>query len=211
MYTDNILVIFFHGIGASAAQLMPLVTSYQSALPNARLVVPNAPFRHRYGYEWFSLEGNPLAPDRIQSARDALDRSVNEIVLREEFEEALDRVAFVGVSQGAIVSLDAVASGRWPVRALVSFAGLLPPVPGSPVGKQTPVLLVHGQDDATIPPLASVMAANQLKAAGFQVELDVLPGVGHTISPSGAERALRFLQKTLSDRKLSPISEVSVA
>ena len=38
---------------------------------------------------------------------------------------ALVRIAFVGVSQGAIVALDAVASGRWKVGARVSFAGLL--------------------------------------------------------------------------------------
>jgi len=40
---------------------------------------------------------------------------------------AHDRIAFVGVSQGAIVALDAVGSGRWRIGALVSFAGLLPP------------------------------------------------------------------------------------
>jgi phospholipase/carboxylesterase len=32
---------------------------------------------------------------------------------------------FVGVSQGAIVALDAVASGRWKVGALIAFSGLL--------------------------------------------------------------------------------------
>nr|WP_245298387.1 hypothetical protein [Sinorhizobium sp. A49] len=48
---------------------------------------------------------------------------------REGFEDTHDRAAFVGVSQGAIVALDAVASGRRQVGALVSFAGLLPPQP----------------------------------------------------------------------------------
>lgn len=175
------------------------------------MVVPNAPFRHRYGYEWFSVEGNPLAPDRIESARHAFDHTVKEILVREGFEKSLDRVAFVGVSQGAIVSLDAVASGRWQVGAVVSFAGLLPPVPVSDLSNRTPALLVYGQDDHTIPPLASTLAASQLRAAGFQVELGILPSVGHMISPGGAERALRFLQSTVGLQKPLPVSKVSAA
>jgi len=197
MNTNKSLIIFFHGIGASAAQLMPLVDSYQHVLPRTQLVVPNAPFRHRYGHEWFSIGGNPLAPAEIQRARTAFDATVNEIVVREGFENALDRVAFVGVSQGAIVSLDAVVSGRWQIGALVSFAGLLPPVTNSSGARRTPVLLVHGQEDRTIPSLASTIAAGQLRAAGLPVELELLPSIGHTISPGGADRALRFLQKTL--------------
>jgi phospholipase/carboxylesterase len=42
------------------------------------------------------------------------------------------------------------------------------------------------------------MAATQLRAAGFQVELEVLPRLGHTISPAGADLALGFLQKILA-------------
>lgn len=63
---------------------------------------------------------------------------------------------------------------------------------------KTPVLLIHGSDDITIPPVASTMAASQLGAAGFHAELNVLPAVGHTISPGGAERGLQFLHKSLA-------------
>ena len=201
MHQKNSLIVFFHGIGASAAQLMPLVNVYASALPDSRLVVPDAPFRHRYGHEWFSIEGNPLSMDKIETARTAFDQTVNDIIDREGFADAHDRVAFVGVSQGAIVSLDAVASGRWQIGGVVAFAGLLPPMPASSKSNKTPVLLVHGGEDRTIPALASAMARGQLLAAGFKVELDVLQGVGHTISPAGAERALDFLKKTMAMAK----------
>jgi phospholipase/carboxylesterase len=126
-----------------------------------------------------------------------LDRTVSELIWEEGFDGAHDLVALVGVSQGAIVALDAVASGRWRVGALVSIAGLLAPMQVSARSNETPVLLIHGNDDRTIPSVASMVAAKQLGAAGFMVELDILPAVGHTLSPSGAERALRFLQKSL--------------
>jgi phospholipase/carboxylesterase len=195
---EKSLVIFLHGIGASGAQLMPLASSWRSRLPTARFVAPDAPMHHRYGHQWFSTEGNPLDPARILAARDAFDAVIGDVVRREGFDDAYDRVALVGVSQGAIVALDAVASGRWQVGALVSFAGLLPPHPVSPVSKDTAILLVHGQNDMTIPPMASDLAAAQFRAAGFKVELEMEAGVGHTISPSGANKALTFLKDVLA-------------
>lgn len=197
MPVQDILVIFFHGIGASGAQLMPLATSWRAALPNSRFAAPDAPFTHWRGHQWFRIDGNPLAPENIKSAREGFDRTVSDIIRREGFEAKLERVAFVGVSQGAIVALDGVASGRWQVGALVSFAGLLAPMQVSPKSNKTPVLLVHGRDDQTIPSVASTMAASRLGAADFHVEVDILPAVGHTISPGGAARALEFLEKSL--------------
>ncbi|MEB2846715.1 phospholipase [Rhizobiales bacterium RZME27] len=198
MAPQDSLIIFFHGIGASGAQLMPLATSWREALPNSRFAAPDAPFPHWRGHQWFRIDGNPLAPENIQSARDGFNKTVSDIIRREGFEARLDRVAFVGVSQGAIVALDGVASGRWQVGALVSFAGLLAPMQVSSKSIETPVLLVHGQDDRTIPSLASTIAAGQLRAAGFNVEIGILPAVGHTISPGGSERGLLFLRKSLA-------------
>lgn len=197
MDQNNHLIVFLHGIGASGAQLMPLASSWRASLPGARFTAPDAPFHHPRGHEWFAMDGSQLRPDRIQAVRDAFDEVVNKTISREGFDGAHDRIAFVGVSQGAIVGLDAVASGRWQIGALVCFAGLLPPIPISPKSSKTPILLVHGQQDGTIPAMASTVAASQLKGAGFQVELDLLPGVGHTVSADGAERALGFLRKTL--------------
>jgi len=194
---EKSLVIFMHGIGASGAQLMPLATAWRSSLPDTRFVAPDAPMLHWRGHQWFATDGNPLAPERITAARKAFDAVITDVVHREGFDEAHDRVAFVGVSQGAIVALDAVASGRWKVGALVAFSGLLPPQAVSSASMETPALLVHGEQDATIPAMASKIAAAQLKSAGFSVELDVEAGTGHTISSAGAEKALSFLKKSL--------------
>ncbi|MDF0663657.1 MULTISPECIES: prolyl oligopeptidase family serine peptidase [unclassified Rhizobium] len=184
-------------MGASGAQLTPLASGWRACLPGTRFVAPDAPMHHRYGHQWFSTEGNPLDPERIQSAREAFDELINRAVRHEGFADAHDRVSFVGISQGAIVALDAVASGRWKVGALVSFSGLLAPQPVSPGSNSTPVLLVHGENDATIPPMASRLAAAQLGTAGFKVELDVERGIGHTVSSAGSQKALSFLKKTL--------------
>jgi phospholipase/carboxylesterase len=197
MTSRDSLVIFFHGIGASGAQMMPLASSWRSSLPNARFVALDAPFPHPRGHQWFNVDAYQLQPERIEAVRAAFDTVVGEIIDREGFRNAHFRVAFVGVSQGAIVALDAVASGRWTIGALVSFSGLLPPTPVSSKSNETPILLVHGEADQTIPAFASTMAAARLGAAGFKVELEVEEGVGHTISTRGAAKALGFLHKLL--------------
>lgn len=194
------LIILFHGIGASGAQMMPLASSWKASLPAARYATPDAPFRKAAGpgHLWFQVDGNQLQHDRLAEIRDAFDRTIDEIINREGYGEALDRVAFVGVSQGAIVALDAVASGRWKVGALIGYSGLLPPIPVSPDSSEKPVLLVHGQSDRTIPPFASTFAASQLQAAGFKVDLEIEAGVGHTISVTGARLGLIFLRAHLA-------------
>jgi phospholipase/carboxylesterase len=129
--------------------MMPIASSWKTSLPAARFATPAAPFRKVAGpgHLWFQVDGNQLRPDRLAGIRNAFDRAIDQIIRRERFEEALDRVAFVGVSQRAIVALDAVASGRWKVGALIGCSGLLPLIPVSSDGRGTPVLLVHGQND----------------------------------------------------------------
>ena len=114
------------------------------------------------------------------------------------FDGRLDHVALVGVSQGAIVALDAVASGRWQVGALVTFAGLLPPMANSTKAKGTVVLLIHGEDDTTISATETRQAAQRLTAAGVEVESRVLGGTGHTASLEGLQLAQSFLKKQFS-------------
>lgn len=189
------LVIFLHGLRGSGSVMAPFGTSWQKVLGTTKFVSPDAPFRHSGGgQEWFDVNDQVLRPDRIAGARQAFDDLVRDIIEREGFVNDLDKVAFVGVSQGAIMGLDAVASGRWKVGAIVSFAGLLP-LPPKAFANGTPVLLLHGGADRRIPATASVAAANQLKSAGFDVTLEVVPGVGHTISAEEASKALHFLVK----------------
>jgi phospholipase/carboxylesterase len=192
------LIICLHGIGASGAQMRPIADSWRRHLPDATFVTPDAPLKNSYGgHQWFKVDGMQLDPVLIREARDAFDKTIEDVVRREGFDAKTCSIALVGVSQGAIVALDAVASGRWKVGALVAFSGLLPPTTVSRSGNQTPVLLIHGANDRTIPSMASTVAAGQLKAAGFQVEIDIEPKVGHTISVKGANKALQFLRRTL--------------
>jgi phospholipase/carboxylesterase len=173
---------------------LPLGGGTASQRPGLPLPMRHSILRTERGTNGSTWTGQELRPDRIHVIRQAFDDLIHGIVQREGFSEDLDRIALVGISQGAIMGLDAVASGRWPIGALVTFAGLLPPLPITAASPSASVLLVHGEDDKTIPSIASTLAASRLKAAGINVEANVLPNVGHTISTEGAQIALRFLK-----------------
>lgn len=194
---DAALIILLHGIGGSGSSLLPIATAWRSTMANVRIVAPDAPFpyAHGSGHQWFGIDGRELRPDRIASVRRSFDHLVNDILQRESFADRLDRVAFVGISQGAIVALDAVASGRWSPKALVSIAGMLPPIAVVPTASSTRVMLLHGAVDQTVPAAAARDAAGRLASIGFSVESHIKPGLGHTVSAEQLELARKFLIK----------------
>jgi len=88
-------------------------------------------------------------------------------------------------------------SGRWPVAGMVAFSGRLSsPQPFTPA-LNTPVLLVHGMADGVIPVQESESAEQRLRALGVQVSSQFEPGIGHTISAQGAQKAVAFIAARL--------------
>jgi phospholipase/carboxylesterase len=199
--TATILVIMLHGVGSNGADLAPLGNAWKSVLPDAVFVSPNAPAPSSFGsgYQWFSVAGvtEENRSGRIKDARAAFDQTISTIIEEHGFSNKLDRVAFVGFSQGTIMSLDAVASGRWPVGAVVGFSGrLASPLPLAPA-TATPILLIHGSADPVIPAAETTKAAAALEALGMKVETVIQPGLPHTISGEGAAKAGSFLAEIL--------------
>jgi phospholipase/carboxylesterase len=197
MHDATRLVVFLHGVGSRGEDLLPLAGPLRHALPGTAFAAPDAPFPFPYGMgqQWFSIAGvtEENRAGRIEAARADFDRVIRETIETYGFTEKLDRVAFVGFSQGTIMALDALVSGRWPVGAIVGFSGrLASPLPLSP-GLATPVLLVHGAADSVIPAAETVKAAATLQALGVDVDSRILPGLDHTISAEGIELAGEFL------------------
>lgn len=196
------VIILLHGVGSRGADLAPLGTGLQALLPRAKIIAPDAsePFdQGGSGRQWFSVRGITEAnrPARVEAARTAFDATLRSILHAQGAEVDLSRVALVGFSQGAIMALDAAASGRWSVRAVVAMAGrLATPAPLVPA-QGTKVLLLHGEGDAVMPIHLARQAQDGLGAAGAQAELQTFPGLGHGISQESLEAAGRFLAEAL--------------
>jgi len=201
--SSDALVILLHGVGSNGADLAALAGPLSVYLPGAVFASPNAPTPFEgggAGFQWFSIASVSPAnrAQRIEGARAGYDRVVSAEIEKHGFAGRLDRVALFGFSQGAIMSLDAIASGRWPVGAVVAASGRLGTMPGARPAKATPTLLLHGADDAIVPAAATPEAEAVLKGLGFDVEAHVYPRLGHSISREGVQAAGEFLARRLA-------------
>lgn len=194
------LVIFLHGVGSNGDDLAGLGEHWAPLLQGVSFAAPDAPFHfeHGAGFQWFSLQAitEQNRPGRVLAAREAFDQQLRALLQAHSVTE--DRVILVGFSQGSIMALDALASGRWQFAGVVAFSGRLATSALSPC-TTTPALIVHGQDDDVIPWMESEAAALRLKGAGVHVETQFEPATGHTISGQGARRAATFIAQCLHD------------
>ncbi|TSE11672.1 prolyl oligopeptidase family serine peptidase [Mesorhizobium intechi] len=197
---DRGLVILLHGVGSNGANMAALGRALAPALPGVIFESPDAPGGRGPHREWFSVVGVTEAnrQHRVVAARPGFDAVIAKIIERHGFSNALDRVALLGFSQGAIMALDALANGRWPVGAVIAFSGrLASPAPLAPA-TGTPLLLIHGGADPVMPSSESVRAAEQLTAAGVRARISIEPSLGHQVSNTGLAVAARFLNDVLT-------------
>lgn len=197
------LVILLHGVGSRGDDLLPLAGPLGAAIPRLAFAAPNAPFSFDgggTGRQWFSVSGVTPAnrPERIAAARAPFDAVLDEELLAVGLAGRRDRAILLGFSQGTIMLLDAIASGRWSPLAAIGFSGRLATRdPLTPLGS-TPLLLHHGAADPVIPATETLDAAQRLTAAGAPVDVEIEPGLAHTVSRRGLTRTITFLQPIIA-------------
>jgi phospholipase/carboxylesterase len=192
------LVIFCHGYGADGNDLIGLGKHWQRLLPTAAFVSPHAPERCQMspmGYQWFGI--TRMSPEEmlrgVERAAPVLNAFIDAELARLDLDAS--RLAFVGFSQGTMMSLHVGLRRAKPPAAIVGFSGALPGAERLPqeIDGRPPVLLVHGDADDMIPVQALHMAVSGLGAAGVAVRWHVSRGVGHGIAPDGLDLAGQFL------------------
>lgn len=199
------LVVFLHGYGADGADLLGLADTLAPHLPGAAFVAPDAADRCAgggFGYQWFPI---PWLDGSSQAAADAgLAASVKDLngfLDARLADEGLtpDRLALVGFSQGAMMSLEIAPRRATAVAGVVAISGRLlrPEALAAEALVKPPVLLVHGDQDPVVPFADMAKAGDALVAAGFPTYGHVMQGTGHGIAPDGLGVALQFLQDRL--------------
>ena len=206
------LVVLCHGYGSDGNDLIGLAPHWRPLLPGAAFVSPNAPERMSMaasGYQWFPLSRiDPHETLRgAEAAAPKLDAFLDEELARHNLTG--DKLALVGFSQGAMMSLHVGLRRKVLPAAIVGFSGMLVGPEKLPkLPKPPPVLLLHGDADNVVPPGALFMAATALGGAGVPVQWHLARGLGHGIDPAGLALAGRFLRDTFSgqDTRSGPVA-----
>jgi len=198
------LVIFLHGYGADGADLLGLADVLAPHLTGAVFLAPDAPEPCRgggFGYQWFPIprmDGSPQS--EAEAGLDAATRDLNGFLDARLKDEGLtaDRLALVGFSQGAMMSLHIAPRRPQAMAGVVAISGrLLEPERIGEVIARPPVLLIHGDDDQVVPFGNMAHAGEVLTGAGIETFAHVMRGTGHGIAPDGLSVALTFLKDVL--------------
>jgi len=193
-------VVTLHGRGTTGADLMPLAD--QIGLPGLRWIFPDAPFPFPGdfgGRMWYASPPQPQSG--ILESRRLLFDLLDHLTTREGISS--DRIALLGFSQGAVMSLDVGLRYPKKLAAIIALSGYLSAperlaAEKSPASKEVPILLVHGTMDEVVPVDGSRKAAAVLSQEGFQTRLQEYP-MGHQVIFEEMGLIRDFLREFLKD------------
>ena len=146
------------------------------------------------GLQWFSVLG-VTEQDRPQRVAATLDRFIATVQHWQQ-RTGVDAAGttLIGFSQGAIMALASTQVTPAPAARVVSLSGRFSEVPThEPAGVR--IHFLHGDADPVIPAAHAQQAARQLQALGATVTLDVLPGLGHGVSPKSENLLVERLRQ----------------
>ncbi len=196
------LVIFLHGLGADAQDLISIGTEWQrmGLLPDAAFVSPNAPYdcdMAPMGYQWFSLQDRSKSAIMrgVRTAEPILNNYIDRELQRHNLKEK--DLAVVGFSQGAMMAFYALPRRQNPCAAVVGYSGMLLDTDGLKAANivKPNVLIIHGDADDVVPGSNLPLAYEGFKLAGFKTEKMLIPGLGHSIDQAGLERGGSFVKE----------------
>ena len=187
------LVLLFHGVGSSAANMAPIGEAIASARPGAAVVSVDGPKPSTLGSgrEWFSVVGvtEDNRPARIAQVMPLFLETVAR--WQNEFGVGPEHTAVVGFSQGSIMALEATQAGL-PANRVIALAGrFAQPVRRAPAGMN--FHLIQGDQDGVVPAHWAMDAHRQLQSHGANVTLDLLPGLGHGIDARALSLATGYV------------------
>ncbi len=193
-------VIFLHGYGSDGKDLLSLGQEWQDQLPDTIFISPDAPTpceQNPAGFQWFSLlnyQRDILRQGAI-SALKYVDHFIGHV--EEKFSIPSQNIALVGFSQGTMLALHYAITTSRQHAAILGYSGTLLATDAdiSTPCKDTPICLIHGEQDMVVPASGSEDAYLTLQTHGFtDVSLHQIPMLGHGIDLIGLKTGIQFLR-----------------
>lgn len=197
-------VLLLHGLGSNADDLIELAPHLSTVLPNTLFVSPNAPEpcdMAPFGHQWFSLR--EWSAESMWHGACRAAKTLEAMIADVHSETGLNhnRIALVGFSQGAMMSLHVALRLPEALGAVVGLSGAL--IGGEhltgEIRSRPPVLLAHGQLDPVVPYGAMIAAADILRRNNVPVETETRPHMAHSVDEIVLQKTADFLVHHLGE------------
>ena len=191
------LIIFIHGYGANGQDLISLEKHFQNALPNLHAISPNAPHQTNFypnSYYWFELASfdQEYLQQQLNNTIPILEKFIENILKKHNL--AKENLTLCGFSQGSLLAITYALSQKEPLKSVLSFSGGALSNIINKTQNQTPICLIHGQDDEILPKEYSLQTYKNLKTINHPVKLKLIENLGHNIDNQGINFAINFIK-----------------
>jgi phospholipase/carboxylesterase len=184
------LALMFHGVGSSAADLMPLGRALAPHMPDTQIVSVQAPDAVGPGWQWFSVQAI-TEDERPRRVAATLPRFVDAVAAWQQSSGVAPAdTVLIGFSQGAIMALESTQAPAPLAGRVFALAGRFA-TPPRVAPASTLIHLMHGDADPVMPVQLALDAHARLLALGARATLDRFPGLGHGIDGRVVDAMLR--------------------
>ncbi len=189
------VMIMLHGRGAGAADILGLAPQFP--YPNLAFLAPQAEQNTWYPYSF-------LVP--VQQNRSGIDsamRVITSLILESELQRIpKERVFLLGFSQGGCLALEFVAQNPARYGGVFGLSGGLFGPPGTAWEYEgslegTPVFIGCSDVDPHVPRARVEETADALRRLGGDVDRQIYPGMGHTVSGAEVEAINAIISRSL--------------
>ncbi|MGK2910957.1 MAG: alpha/beta hydrolase [Sphingobium sp.] len=199
------IVLLLHGYGSDGHDMIGLAPAWQPSFPDALFLAPHAPQRcdGGFGYQWWGLSS--FAAQALAAGAASAAPSINAFLDRKLKQYGLSDadVALVGFSQGTMMALQVGLRRPGRIAAIVGYSGMLTASGDLQHGKtvKPAILLVHGDQDPTVPIAALQDSEARLRRLGIHAETHISRGLGHSIDADGLALGQQFVAKAFASAR----------
>ena len=195
-------IILLHGYGGDGKDISVLTLNWKRFLPNNIFLCPDGHEKCAIspsGFQWFDLSNdNPdyIIQESIK-AEEKLNFFINEI--KSEYKLNNSKICISGFSQGCMMSINLGLTAEESFNCIVGFSGKI--IDQENISKRikskTKMLLIHGDNDAVVPPKRLLEAKDFLMRNKVDIETKIIKNCDHHIPIEASSYALNYIKKNL--------------
>ena len=197
-------VILLHGYGGDGKDISMLSLNWKRHLPNTIFLCPNGHEKcsiNPNGYQWFDLSKDDpkYILNEVIKAEEKINVFIREI--KDKYNLKNRNICLSGFSQGCMMALNVGLTSLENFGCIIGFSGKI--IDKDDLEKRiksnTKTLLVHGDQDAVVPPNSLLEAKDFLMRNNVSIRTRMVKGCGHHVPVEASSLALSFIKENITN------------